>query len=244
MNVTEGLHDLLADEPPYVLRPDEVVAAGRRRVRRRALATTVTAGVAAVVAVGAVTLLSTPGTPTTTVFAGQPTAASSNDTGDTSSVYYRIARQYTPAGWTIRDGYVDNGSGYWANVDDGVHGPGRLGMFVSTSSLQQHPCGDSEFVAKAESCTETMLDADTRLIVRGVSRTNPVNDVQVVIVHADGSGVNVSDDNATWPQAERRAIYTEAEKRALNQGTIGSPAPLYSTDVLVQMAKALDAATR
>ena len=246
MNVNEGLRDLLTDEPPFVLRPDEAVSAGRRRRRRRVAGTAMTAGAAAVVTVGSFALLAPSSTskPATVRFGGTPTSASSTDTGDTSSVYYRIARAHTPDGWSIRDGYVDHISGFWADVDDGVHGPGRLGLFRSTGGLQQHPCSDSEFVAKADTCKETILDADTRLIVRGVSQTNPINDVQVVIVHGDGSGVNVSDDNATWPKVpERRTVFTEAEKRALNEGTIGSPEPLYSLDTLVAMAKALDAAS-
>ena len=242
MNVTESLHDLVADEPPFVLRPDEVLSAGRRRRRRRTLALSGTAGAAAVVTIGSLALMSSTGTsPTTVRFAGEPTAAATQDTGDLSSEYYRIARASTPDGWTMSDGHLEHGSGWWANVDDGVHGPGRLGMWRSTSSLQQHPCSDAEFVAEAVSCTETMLDPTTRLIVRSVSRTNPINDIQVVIVHSDGSGVNVSDDNATWPDPPiRSGRYTVAEKRALNHGTIGSPEPLYTTDQLVAMAKALD----
>jgi hypothetical protein len=245
VNITEGLHDLVADEPPFVLRPDAAVAAGRRRRHRRSLAVTGTAGVAAVATISAIALVSSRGTsPTTVRFSGEPSAAANHDTGDTTSEYYLVARAHTPSGWTIADGGREQ-FGWWANVDDGVHGPGRLGLFRSTAGgLQQHPCSDSEFVAKATSCTETMLDADTRLIVRSVSHTDPINDVQVVIVHADGSGVNASDDNATWPDIPSGTVFkTAEEKRVRTRGTIGSPVPLYSTDQLVAMAKALDAAS-
>lgn len=243
MNVTEGLRDLVTDEPPFVLRPDDVVAAGRRRRRGRTLALTGAAGTAAVVAVGSLTLLASPATsPTTVRFGGDPTASSRQDTGDLTSEYYQVARANTPDNWTISDGFLEHDSGWWANVDDGTHGPGRLGLWRSTGGLQQHPCSDSEFVAKAASCTETMLDPTTRLIVRTVSQTNPINDVQVVIVHPDGSGVDVSDDNATWPNPPfRSGRYTVEEKMALNHGTVGSLEPLYTTDQLVAMAKALDA---
>lgn len=245
MNITDRLHDLVADEPAFVLRPDEALVAGRRRRRRRTLALTGTAGAAAVVTIGSLALLSPPGSaPTTIRFAGEPTASANQDTGDLSSEYYRLARANTPDGWTISDAHLEHDSGWWANVDDGIHGAGRLGMWRSTGSLQQHPCSDSEFVAEAASCTETMLNPTTRLIVRSVSRTNLINDIQVVIVHSDGSGVNVSDDNATWPDPPIRAgRYTVEEKMALNHGTIGSTEPLYSTDQLVAIAKALDAAT-
>lgn len=243
MNLTQGLHDLVATEPPFVLRPDEVIAAGRRRRHRRVFAVTGSAGLAAVVAVGAVALTSSPATaPTTTRLGAEPTARA--DTGDTTSEFYRIARAHTPDGWTISNAHFEPHSGWWANVDDGAHGAGRLGMWRSEGGLQQHPCSDSEFVAEAASCTETMLDADTRLIVRTVSRTDPINDVQVVIVHANGYGVNVSDDNAVWPDPPTGAVIsTEAEKRALSKGTIGSPEPLYPLDRLVAIAKALDAAS-
>ncbi|MFN2536957.1 MAG: hypothetical protein ABR549_02250 [Mycobacteriales bacterium] len=246
MNVTEGLHDLVIDEPPFLLRPEVPIVSGRRRRRARALGAVGTGAVATSVVVGSLALLGgTSSAPSTTIrFGGTPTAATSNDTGDISSEYYTIARAHTPAGWTIADAHREQASGWWANVDDGTHGPGRLGLWRSTGSLQQHPCSDSEFVAKATSCTETMLDADTRLIVRTVSHTNPINDIQVVIVHADGSGVNVSDTNATWPDIPAgRTFSTPEEKRAWTRGTIGSEAPLYSTDQLVAMAKALDASS-
>jgi hypothetical protein len=246
VNVTESLRDLVADEPPFVLRPDEVIAAGRRRSRVRTLTALGTGGVAVTALVTGLALVggSGGGRSSTVRLGGQPTAGAA-DTGDTTSVYYRIARAHTPAGWTINHAFVEEASGWWADVDDGSHGPGRIGMFRSTGSLQQHPCSDSEFVAKATSCTETMLDADTRLIVRSVSHTNPINDIQVVIVHADGSGVNVSDDNAVFPDPrDFPPIVTPAQKRALNTGTVGSPEPLYSTDQLVAMAKALDATSR
>lgn len=242
MNVTEGLHDLVSDEPPFLLRPDEAMAAGRRRRHVRGLTMIGTGGVVATLAIGSVTLVggSSDSPPSTVGFGGTPTAASNQDSGDTSSVYYQVARAHTPDGWTIAKGALEE-FGWWANVDDGVHGPGRLGLWRGTS-FQQHPCSDSEFVAKASSCTETMLDADTRLIVRTVSRTNPINDIQVVIVHADGHGVNVSDDNATWPDIPALTVFTsEEEKRERTRGTVGSPEPLYSTDQLVAMAKALDA---
>jgi hypothetical protein len=241
VNVTEGLHDLVADEPPFVLRPDEVLAAGRRRRRRGGIAVAGSGAVAASVVVGSVLLVHAPSSGSASVrFGGQPTAAAASDSGDLTSPYYQLARAHTPAGWVISRAHSEDGSGWWADVDDG-NGAGRLGMFRSTASLQQHPCSDSEFVAKAASCTETMLDADTRLIVRSVSHTDPVNDIQVVIVHGDGSGVNVSDDNATWPDIPPGTSFTTpAQKRYFSHGTVGSAIPLYSTDQLVEIAKALD----
>jgi hypothetical protein len=237
VNVTDGLRDLVSDEPPFVLRPDAAIAAGRRQRRVRGVALTATG---AAVAAGAFALLAPGGSaPTTVRFADGPP---SQDTGDTTSAYYQVARAHTPADWTIRDGATEQDSGWWANVSDGVHGPGRLGLWRSTrGGLQQHPCSDSEFVAKATSCTETMLDAHRRLIVRTVSHTDPINDIQVVIVHSDGSGVNVSDDNATWPDIPAGTVFRSGEeKRERTRGTVGSPEPLYSTDQLVAMAKALD----
>jgi hypothetical protein len=243
VNVHDTLRDLVADEPPFVLRPDEEMAAGRRRRRGRAVTVVGTAAVAASVAVGTL-VLAAPGTaPATVGFAGTPTAAANADSGELDNPYYAVARAHTPDGWTISKAKVD-GDGFWADVDDGVHGPGRLGMFRSNGQLQLHPCSDAEFVARATSCTETMLDADTRLIVRTVSHTDPINDIQVVIVHANGYGVNVSDDNAVLPDVpDGLIVATPEQKRALGRGTVGSAEPLYSTDQLVAMAEQLDATT-
>jgi hypothetical protein len=241
--VKDILNDLVDGEPAYVLRPDEAIAAGRRRRRRRALLTTGTTGAVVLGTMGAFALLASPSKPTTTVtFAGQPTAAATSDSGDLDNVYYRVARKHTPAGWTMTKVTLD-GDGIWADVqDDQGNGPGRFGLYVSKGGLQQHPCSDAEFVAKAVSCTETALDADTRLVIRSTSRTNSINDVQVGIIHANGYGVYASDDNAVWPDPPiRSGAITPAEKLALNKGTIGSPEPVYDLDDLVAMVKELDA---
>jgi hypothetical protein len=254
-NVHHGLRDLLTDEPPFILRPDEAITSGRRRRRQRLVGTTVLTGAAAVVTVGTFSMLAgAPASRPATVAFGAPTAAAGDDTagtddtgdtGDTSSVYYRVARAHTPAGWSIKDGHLDPAFGFWANVDDGVHGPGRLGLWHSPSGLLQHPCSEEAFVDGAVRCTETMLDSDTRLVVRSVSRSNPVNTIMVVIVHTDGSGVAVADDNATWPDGPPAGtITTPDQRRTLAHGTIASPEPLYAMDSLVTMAKTLDAATR
>lgn len=237
------LSDLVADEPAYVLRPDEAIVAGRSRRRRRALLTTGVAGAVALGTVGALALLAAPTRPSSTVsFGAPPPAATSTDTGDLDNAYYRVARKHTPAGWTMAKVTLD-GDGLWADVtDDAGHGPGRFGLFVSKGGLQQHPCSDAEFVAKATSCTETVLDADTRLVVRTVSHTNPINDVQVGIIHANGYGVYASDDNAVWPDIAPGTVLTPESKRELTKGTIGSPEPLYDLDDLVAMVKELDAA--
>jgi hypothetical protein len=232
-----NLQHLLADEPPYVLDPDGALRSGRRLRRRRRVALGVV-GVA--IAGSAVALVGGPADPHDTVgFAEAPTA---QDSGDLDNPYYRIARAHTPAGWVIAKAHVD-GEGMWADVtDDRGDGPGRLGLFISRGGLQQHPCSDPEFVAKAVSCTETQLDADTRLVVRSASRTDPVKDVQVGIIHANGDGAYASDDNATWPDLPPgTVITTEAQKRALTKGTVGSTEPVYAVEDLIAMAKDLDA---
>lgn len=239
MNLTEGLHELVRDEPPYALDPDGAVRGGRRRRRTRQglLAGT------AVVAAGAlaVALAGGGGPRQRLVPADQPTAAAPADSGDTSSAFYRAVRAHTPAAWTISGAQAED-QGWQADVDDGS-GAGRLsvGRSPHPGSLQQHPCGDPEF-AVGVSCVETQLDVDTRLVVRGLQAAGSVRDLVVVIVHADGGGVDVEADNATWPAGPPSgAVVTPQEKARLSTPTVTRPAPAYSVDQLVRLAKAVDA---
>ncbi|HUR51695.1 MAG TPA: hypothetical protein VMZ11_06195, partial [Mycobacteriales bacterium] len=134
--------------------------------------------------------------------------------------------------------------GFQANVDDGA-GASRLYLGISPSpgSLQQHPCSDHEFALDGP-CKERSLDADTRLITRGPAASGPVTSTVVVIVHRDGSGVDVGNDNATWPWADPPAgtVVTAEEKRLMSTPSVNRPSPVYSVAQLVEIARAVDAA--
>jgi hypothetical protein len=240
VNLTEQLTELVADEPPYLLDPDRVVAGGARRRRARATRLTAGVGVAAVAAAGAVVWLqpaaprdSVTSTPTTNV--GAP-AAPQGPIGT-------IVRAHTPASWTFSGVHETPPSEFQADVDDG-QGASRLYVGVSPSpgSLQQHPCQDPEF-ALGGFCKELVLDAQTRLIRRGPTPSGPVTSTYVVIVHSDGSGVDVGNDNATWPWVESLTVTTPEQKRALTTASVNRDLPVYSVAQLVEIAKAVDAAT-
>ncbi len=239
MNVNEGLRDLVADEPPYVLDVEGALAGGRRR--RRGRVTAVLSGVGLTVgAVAAGVVLLTPATPHDVLTpAAQPPAAAEGD----GSLFYRVVRANTPAAWTITSIHSD-GESWWADVDDG-RGAQRVGISYSRGGLQLHPCSDSEYVNGA-TCTETELSATSRLIVRGVSHDGPQKayaSAYAEIVHPNGYGTSASIDNATWKELpEGKVLYTEDEKRELTKGTIVNPVPLYSTDQLVAMVKQYEAA--
>jgi hypothetical protein len=236
------LHDLIGDEPPFLLAPDSAIASGRRRRRRRQGAVLGTFVLTAGVVGSGALLLSNDSTPaTSTVLAADPTASAAPADDNDGSSYYRIVRANTPAGWTFTEPDSDAG-GWWATVDDG-NGAGRFGMFRSTGSLQLHPCSDSEFRSNG-TCVETELSPTSRLIVRGPNRWEAFSSAQVVIVHPDGSGVDVSIDNATWPDLPSGTRFTTAdEKREATRGTVHRHDVVYSNDQLVAIAKAFDAAT-
>jgi hypothetical protein len=236
------LHDLIADEPPYFLLPDDAVRAGRRRrSRRRALAAGTTA---AAVTGTALALTAGGGGPTSQLQVGASQSPSTAALpGDPIT---QVVRQHTPASWSIDEVTVDpkdgnDYTGWQGYVDDG-QGRARLylGFSPHPGSLQQHPCGDPEFVQGA-SCVETQLGADRRLVVRGVRPVGHVKSVFVVIVHTDGGGVSLDADNATFPaEPPAGTVVTPAEKLAYSTGTVTRPAPPYTTDQLVELAKALD----
>lgn len=245
MNVAEHLHDLLvreiADEPPYRLDPDAALAGGRRRRRNRTVALTAAAGATGVVALSAVLALQPHRTNVQqTLFGAAPSATSATEP---QSEFERILRAHTPSSWTISETQRLQSDGFQADVDDG-DGASRLyfGVSPSPGSLQQHPCSDREFALDSV-CKEVDLDADTRLITRGPAKSGPVTSAHVVIVHRDGSGVNVGNDNATWPWTgtEITSPMTQEQKRAMTIGRVNRPLPVYSMAQLVEIAKAVDA---
>jgi hypothetical protein len=236
------LRDLVSDEPPFVLRADEAVASGKRRVRHRRFAASASAlGLVGAVAAGAALLQ--PASPTTSLQVGAPGTAS--DTGELTSDVYLTVRAHTPDAWRITDARTDRGGSWFANVDDG-EGAGRLyvGYSPHPGSLQQHPCSDPEF-ARGTTCTETQLDTDRRLVVSEVpaSVDNGYPSRHAVIIHVDGGGTYVESDNATWPVIDLPpgTRVTPEEKRRMSLGTINRPQPTYSTDQLVELVTALDA---
>ena len=237
MNLSDELRDLVADEPPYVLDPDAVVAGGRRRRRARTAGITAAVGVTATVAVGTVVALQPP----TPVVHDSVTSRSFGSTAPQGEIE-QIVRAHTPAGWTLSEVHESAPAGFQANVDDG-QGASRLyvGISPSPGTLQQHPCEDAEF-ALGGFCREVDLDADTRLITRGPTASGPVTSSYAVIVHRDGSGVDVGNDNATWPWVEPGTVSTPAQKRLLSTPSVNRDAPVYSLAQLVEIARAVDAA--
>ena len=75
MNPTDLMRDLVHDEPPFVLRPDDAIHAGRRRWRRRTMLVTGTAGAAALGTVGAFVVLSSPAPSTSVGVGDEPSVA-------------------------------------------------------------------------------------------------------------------------------------------------------------------------
>ena len=243
MNVTEQLHLLVADEPPYRLDPDAALAGGRRRRRTRTAVLTAAAGVTGAVALSGL-LVANAHRPATqqTLFGASPTAQATAPQGTIE----KVVRLHTPKTWTITEAHVTDrawqGSevGFQADVDDG-DGASRLyvGISPSPGSLQQHPCSDHEF-ALDSACGEVDLDADTRLITRGPAASGPVTSAYVVIVHRDGSGVDVESDNATWIWPPD-GLLTPENKAELTRPSVNRPMPVYSMTQLIEIAKALDA---
>jgi hypothetical protein len=240
VNLTDDLHDLVAHEPPYRLDPEAAIAGGRRRRRTRGTALALATGTTAVGVVAAV-LVAQAHEPAKqqTLFGATPPVATVPQ-GPVESV----VRAHTPAGWSferIRESTADS---FQADVDDGA-GPSRLsvGLSPSPGTLQQHPCSDPEFSLGA-TCREQDLDADTRLVVRSPVQNGPVRSQYVVIVHRDGSGVDVGNDNATWPWVEEiRGPVTPEQKRLMSTPDVQRADPVYSLAQLVEIAKAVDAAT-
>ena len=239
MNVSEQLHELVTHEPPYVLDPDAALAGGRRRRRARSSGIAAAVGMTAVVGVGAVVALQPP----TPVVHDSVTSRSFGSTAPQGEIE-RIVREHTPAGWTLANVRETAPDGFMADVDDGS-GASRLyvGISPSPGTLQQHPCRDQEF-ALGGFCHEVDLDADTRLITRGPTASGPVTSSYAVIVHRDGSGVDVGNDNATWPWLDVApgTRITPEDKRLLNRPSVNRREPVYSLAQLVELAKAVDAA--
>jgi hypothetical protein len=243
VNLPDALRDLVADEPPYVMDPDAALIGGRRRRHRRTAALSV-ALVASAGTTGVV-VWRTADAPVrdSVVFAG-PSGQPMTETREQSELE-QVVRAHTPEGWVLGDPRSSDASSFEADVDDGA-GASRLYVGVSPSpgTLQQHPCRDHEFALDSV-CVERDLDADTRLITRGPAASGPVTSAYVVIVHRDGSGVDVGNDNATWPRLdlEPGSVVTPAQKRLLNTPSVNRRQPVYSMSQLVELAKALDAAT-
>ena len=241
MNVSELLPDLLqaevADEPPYLLDPDAVLAGGLRRRRARTTGVVAGVGATAVVLAGAFVALQPPAprdsVSTTNVGAAVPPPGPIE----------AVVRAHTPSSWTLSETHETEPDGFVANVDDGG-GASRLyvGISPSPGSLQQHPCQDEEF-ALGGFCREVDLDADTRLITRGPTASGPVTSSFVVVVHRDGSGVDVGNDNATWRWFDHLSVQTAEEKRLLTRPSVNRDLPVYSLAQLVEIARAVDAAT-
>jgi hypothetical protein len=237
VNVTEKLHDLVADEPSYRLDPDGALAGGRRRRRTRTAALTVAAGATGVVALSGVLVLQAHRPAGhQTLFGATPSAATAPG-GELETV----VRAHTPDSWTFAETQETVPDGFQSNVDDG-DGASRLyvGLSPSPGTLQQHPCSDHEF-ALDSICTERQLDADTRLITRGPAKSGPVTSVYVVIVHRDGSGVDVGNDNATW-LTPPDGVLTATDKARYATPSVNRPLPVYSLAQLVEIAQAVDAA--
>ena len=231
------LHDLITDEPPYVLDPAGAAALGRRRrARHLALAG---AGTAAAVA-GSLVLMTSGGTPAPTSTLLQP-GASPSRTVVPEDRWLPIVRKFTPAEWTVdvRDSSDDV---LVADVDDG-QGPSRLWVSLSPhpGSLQQHPCSDSEFV-RGGKCEEKDLGDGRTLVTRELAEEDGFRSVTVIVVHRDGGGVDVSSHNATWPVLPAGTVFTSSdEKVEATRGTVTRAMPLYDAQVLVELAKAVDA---
>jgi hypothetical protein len=238
VNVTEKLHDLVADEPPYRLNPDGALAGGRRRRRTRTAVLGVAASATGVVVLTGV-LVVQPHRPAArqTLFGASPAAVAPE-----YGVIETVVRAHTPSTWTFAESHETVPAGFQADVDDG-DGASRLyvGLTPSPGTLQQHPCSDHAF-ALDSLCREVDLDADTRLITRGLATSGPVSSEYVVIVHRDGSGVEVGNDNATWrwPAGGVLAPETKAE---FARPSVNRPLPIYSLAQLAKIAKSVDAAT-
>jgi hypothetical protein len=243
VNLTDDLHDLVAHEPPYRLDPDAAIAAGRRRRRTRSTALALATGTTAAAVVAAVLVVQA-GRPSggQTLFGGSPSGGTKQAPQGPIEV---AVRAHTPAAWTLSETHETVPDGFQADVDDG-EGAGRLYVGVSPSpgSLQQHPCSDHEFALDSV-CREQDLDGDTRLIVRGPAASGPVTSQYVVIVHRDGSGVDVGNDNATWPWIDGpiQAPVTPEQKRLMSTPSVNRPLPVYSLSQLIEIAKAVDGAT-
>jgi len=239
VNLTADLHDLVADEPPYLLDPEAALAGGRRRRLARTTTAGLAAGAAAVVAVGGLLALPThrTGGQQTLLGASPPAAAVEAPQGPLQ----QLVRGQADPSWTFAV-HEDTATSFDADVDDGT-GAGRMGLWLSPppGSIQQHPCRDAEFAERA-GCVETQLDADTRLVVKGPGPSGPVTVLTVVLVHRDGSGVIAESDNATWPWP-RDGLLTADEKRALSRPSVNRVLPVWTRDQLVKLVEAADAAT-
>jgi hypothetical protein len=217
--------------------PDGAVARGRRRAQRRTAVLSASAAVAVVAAVAGVVQLNNE-TPPRTVQLGAPAQAEPERQW---GVLQRTVRAHTPAGWTFAEP-DEHASGFSADVDDG-EGASRFYVGVSkpSGSLQQHPCSDHEFALDG-ACRESELGEGRRLITRGPTSSGPVTSSVVVIVHRDGSGVDVGNDNATWLRPPD-GVLTPETKLLYSRPSVNRKLPVYSIAQLVEIAQAVDAAT-
>lgn len=230
--------DLIADEPAYVLDPSAVVRAGKRRRARRLALVSGTTAVTIAAAALALTWGGAGSTPSSTL---RPAASATPASEVTDDRWTAIVRAHTPAAWTI-DVLESSDTGWSANVDDG-RGAGRLyfGLSPHPGSLQQHPCGDPEFVQGGK-CEERELGDGRRLIVREAQPSGDFRSVVAVVVHRDGGGIDIGNDNATFPEVPKGTVSASAEdKIAGTRGTVTRPLPLYGAQMLAEIAQALDA---
>lgn len=227
-----NLHDLIADEPPYVLDPAGAVALGRRR-RRAHLALSALGTTAAVA--GVVVLLPHGGdAPVSTLQPASPPPVASDR-------WTPLVRAHTPASWTVTT-QSSTEDGWTGDVDDG-RGAGQLAIGLSPhpGSLQQHPCADREFVAGGK-CEETELGGGRRLVVSEKVDSRGWRTVEVVVVHRDGGGVDVTAANGTVPAVAAGTVFASGgDKDRATQPTVTRVAPLYDAQGLTDMALDADA---
>jgi len=234
VNVSEKLHDLVADEPPYRMDPAAAAAGGRRRAQRRTAVLSASAVVALAVGAAGVAQVVRE-TPGQSVQLGAPM-------GVTRGPLETVVREHTPAGWTFAEAEEREAGIFLADVDDGR---GASRFYVGVTSLprmmQQHPCSDPSF-AMGGPCQERELGDGRRLITRGPTTSGPVTSSVVVIVHRDGSGIDVGNDNATWRRPPD-GVLTPETKLLYSTPSVNRALPVYSIEQLVEIAKAVDAAT-
>lgn len=148
---------------------------------------------------------------------------------------------HTPDGWTI-DLKENTAFGYGLDgtVDDGA-GPGRLLVAVAIEKRMQqvHPCKDSDF-KQGVACTESTLPDGSVLSVRELVDFKGIQTYAVVLTHPDGTGSFIESGNFSIPD-ERKPITPEDKGRLV---PITRAAPTYSLENLVEMVKAVDAASR
>lgn len=251
---------LVFDEPTMSLTIDPVMAQGRRLRRRRRFTRVVGASAAltAATAAVAVPLVLQHRTAPTQTLSVQPFTLTGADrsvpagappSAGLTREQQRMAdaiRQASPDGWTFELGADrwDSALDVEATADDGA-GPGRLMLGISTvpGAVQVHPCLDPEF-ASGVSCTERALPGGSVLSMRAVVDWRGVQTVEVVLTHADGTGVMAESGNFVldWPPPPSGTrISAEAKKQQLHASR---PDPTYTTAQLARVIVAVDHVTK